>query len=97
MAAARRVIPTVYKDCVEKHGYVKTGTDEVPLMQDHPEYLTNAWTNPWRLEGDRCGAPNQTCLWWMGQGRWTVAPLPRRALPPGAYDTEQGGTLPTPK
>jgi hypothetical protein len=70
-------IPTLYKDCVEKHGYVKTGTDYVSLTQDHPEYLTDPWTNPWRLEGDRCGAPNQTCFWWMGQGRWTVAPLPR--------------------
>jgi hypothetical protein len=62
------VIPTLYKDCVEKHGYVKNGTDTVPLVWDQ-----QLWR--WRPETYPCGNPDQTCLWVTPEG-WGVAPLP---------------------
>jgi len=63
--------PTMYRECVERHGYRKTKTDDVALVWD--ERL-----NTWRPD-PRCGKPDQTCLWVEPSGElWGVAPLPRR-------------------
>jgi hypothetical protein len=62
------VIPTLYKDCLEKNGYLKTGTDRVLLVWDEA-----LWR--WRPE-PTCGAADQTCLWVTPEG-WGIAPLPQ--------------------
>lgn len=55
-AAAGRVIPTLYKDCMEKAGNTKSGSDLVPLIWDE-----KLWQ--WRPEPPHCGATNQACIW----------------------------------
>jgi hypothetical protein len=66
------VIPTLYKDCLENNGYLKIGTDRVPLAWD--EKLFERRPDP------SCGTPDQTCLWLVPSG-WGVAPLPHRSKP----------------
>jgi hypothetical protein len=47
-------LETLYKDCMEKAGYVKVAGDRVPLTWD--------WTlGAHRLEA--CGRADQTCYW----------------------------------
>ena len=66
--------PTLYKGCVERHGYRRTKTDDVAIVWD--ERL-----NRWRPE-PMCGKPDQTCLWIEpGTDLWGIAPLPRQARP----------------
>jgi hypothetical protein len=61
----------MYRECVERHGYRRTKTDDVALVWD--ERL-----NRWRPD-PMCGKPDQTCLWVEPNGDlWGVAPLPRR-------------------
>jgi hypothetical protein len=64
-------IPTLYRECVERHGYRRIGTDDVALVWD--EQLRR-----WRPE-PTCGKPHQTCLWVEpGGDLWGIAPLPPR-------------------
>jgi uncharacterized protein YceK len=50
----RAALETLYKDCMEKAGYVKVAGDRVPLTWD--------WTlGAHRLEA--CGRADQTCYW----------------------------------
>jgi hypothetical protein len=63
--------PTMYKECVEKHGYRRAKTDDVAIVWD--ERLNRWRPNP------TCGKADQTCLWVEPDGElWGIAPLPRR-------------------
>jgi hypothetical protein len=57
VVAGKWVLPTLYKDCMERHGYTKVGTDEVPLIWEETP------VRGWHPVPRTCGAPNQTCIW----------------------------------
>jgi len=62
-------VPTLYKDCLARHGYLRTRTDDVALVWDEP-------LRRWRPD-PTCGKPDQTCLWVEPNGEvWGIAPLP---------------------
>lgn len=68
------VLPTLYKDCVEKYGYVqRAGSELGPELQ----YDVKDGVGFYRL--DVCGAQDQTCLSATSLG-WYVAPLPQEGL-----------------
>jgi hypothetical protein len=57
VVAAKWVFPTLYKDCMERHGYTKVGTDEVPLIWEETP------VRGWHPVPRTCGTRNQTCIW----------------------------------
>jgi hypothetical protein len=62
-------VPTLYKDCVARHGYLRTKIDDVALVWDEP-------LRRWRPD-PTCGKADQTCLWVEPNGEvWGIAPLP---------------------